>query len=72
MGLLELLSILGPQRFSQLMSELPPERRGLANLDPARKVDSVIPNVYRGLLQPDMESGKSLPPNYNPNQKRRI
>ena len=72
MGLLELLGVLGPQRFSQLLGEGVPKRQNLGNLDPTRQVDSNIPNVYRGTLQPDMESGQALPQNYNPNKKMRI
>lgn len=38
-----------------------PDRNMLDNSDPMRKQDSKIPNVYRGGLQPDFESGESLP-----------
>ena len=72
MGLLELLAVLGPKRFSQLIGEGLPQRQNLGNLDPKRQIDSNIPNVYRGPLQPDMESGQALPQNYNPNKKMRI
>ena len=72
MGLLELLGVLGPKRFQELFGEGVPQRQTLSNLDPTRTLNSVIPNVYRGTLQPDMESGQSLPLNYNPNKKMRI
>ena len=69
MGLLEqlLLARFGPKGLAALL-----QRNMLQNEDPRRAVNSVIPNVYRGPLQPDFESGNALPQNYEPNQKRRI
>ena len=50
-----------------------PRRNLLPNYDPARKDDaSRIPNVYRGRLQPDFESGNSLPETLDPNRMIRI
>jgi len=52
--------------------DLMPQRNMQKNSDPKRKQETGIPNVYRGKLQPDLESGNSLPENFNPNKKIRI
>lgn len=45
--------------------EVPP-RNILIDSDPTKKETGRIPNVYRGDLQPDFESGDSLPEVYDP------
>jgi hypothetical protein len=42
-----------------------PQRNILINSDPTQKRSQKIPNVYRGELQPDFDSGDSLPEVYD-------
>jgi hypothetical protein len=56
----------------QLLQDLMNQRYFLQNADPARRFDTKIPNVYRGPLQPDFESGNSLPLIYNPKKPMAI